>query len=206
MRHWLALVTGALVFVVLASFPLPAAAHGDEVHGKPASEAVQVEEAGPVDPTNGEQGIVQTNEEVFAQTALGALKALHPATVHFPIALLIAAAMTEAFSARRPAADLRKTVDIMLYFAAAGAVVAALFGWLHTGLWMGGDVPMKVHRWLGTGLAALAVFLAVAAARSRDNGRATVRAGLVLLGIAVIVQGFLGGELAHGTGHLLAAG
>ena len=77
--------------------------------------------------------------------------------------------------------------------------LAALFEWIHTGLWYGGDAAMQWHRWTGTALALIAPLAAWLV--SRDN-RTPLR--ILLFGIAgaVLVQGYLGGELAHGPNHL----
>ena len=127
---------------------------------------------------------------------------LHPATVHFPIALLLLAAAVEALLILRPNSGLEQTVRIILYFAAAGTVTAALFGWIHTGMWMGGEALIQLHRWVGTGLAVLSIGLALLAARPPDHARRTLRTGLSIAAIAVVLQGYWGAELSHGPEHL----
>jgi len=132
---------------------------------------------------------------------LGVLKKLHPATVHFPIALFLMAALTEAFAIARPSQNLNSAVRIMIYGGAAGAVLAALFGWIHTGLWFGGDAPMQIHRWNGTAIAVVGVALAAIASKGGDS-RTVLRVILFGLSAALFVQGYLGGELADGPNHL----
>ena len=82
-----------------------------------------------------------------------------------------------------------------------GGVLAALFGWIHTGLWFGGDFVMQVHRWNGMLVAVLGIAAAWIAYRA-SGSRAALRALLFPIAALLIVQGFMGGELAHGLNHL----
>lgn len=129
------------------------------------------------------------------------LKKLHPATIHFPVALFLMAALTELFVMRRKGAGLEGAVRVLVYGGAAGAVVAALFGWIHTGLWFGGDTVMQVHRWNGMLIAVLGLAMAYLASRPLQS-RALLRTALFSTAALVLAQGFLGGELAHGPNHL----
>ncbi len=183
---------------------VPVWAHGDEQHGtaaaaqKPVAQAVGDEPAAKkADAAGGE---IELADEVGS--SLETLRMLHPATVHFPIALLLLAAAVEALLILRPNSGLEQTVRIILYFAAAGTVTAALFGWIHTGMWMGGEALMQQHRWVGTGLAVLSIGLALLAARPPDHARRTLRTGLSIAAIAVVLQGYWGAELSHGPEHL----
>src|SRR3546814_11996015 len=78
---------------------------------------------------------------------MAVLKKLHPATIHFPIALFLMAAATELFVMRRKGAGLESAVRVLVYGGAIGAVLAILFGWIHTRLWFGGDTVIQVYRW-----------------------------------------------------------
>lgn len=131
----------------------------------------------------------------------GILKSLHPATVHFPIALFLMAAMTELFVAARRTPEREAAVRIMLYGAAASAIVASLFGWIHTGIWFGGDTVMQLHRWIGMAVAVLGIAAAWIAHREVSS-RTMLRTLLFTIALLICVQGFLGGELAHGVNHL----
>src|SRR3546814_17202667 len=95
------------------------------------------------------------DEQVDSNGIVGALKSLHPATVHFPIALLLMAALTELFVMVRRTPEREAAMKIMIYGGGAGAVVAALFGWIHSGPWVGGDTVMQLHRWHGLVIADL---------------------------------------------------
>ncbi len=190
---------------------VPVYAHGDEQHGETASAAAPAEGSPGLDQAMnghdetmvGHDEAMDGNEKASESSSgfVGLLKKLHPATVHFPIALFLMAALTELFIMSRRTSGLEPAVRVMIYGGAAGAVVAALFGWIHTGLWFGGDTSMQIHRWSGTLLAILGLVLA-AAAHARSESRSALRALLFLIATTVLVQGFLGGELAHGPNHL----
>src|SRR3546814_7074762 len=85
------------------------------------------------------------DEKVDSNGIVGALKRLHPATVHFPIALLLMAALTELLVMVRRTPEREAAVKMMIYGGAAGTGVAALFGWIHTGHWFGRDPVLQRH-------------------------------------------------------------
>jgi uncharacterized membrane protein len=206
---FLALLAASLLFVG------PVQAHGDEKHGEEASAAPAA--------TNGDAhdqaAMAQMGETPDAGESSGAhdeagghgdegetgvmavLKKLHPATIHFPIALFLMAAATELFVMRRKGTGLESAVRVLVYGGAIGAVVAVLFGWIHTGLWFGGDTVMQVHRWNGMLIAVLGIAMAYLASRP-SQGRVWLRASIFSMAALVLIQGFLGGELAHGPSHL----
>lgn len=186
-------------------------AHGDEKHGeeakRPASTAAaaaqpdQDMEAMGSAAVSGETTQGHDDKQVKSDGIAGALKSLHPATVHFPIALLLMAALTELFVMARRTSEREAAVKIMIYGGAAGAVVAALFGWIHTGLWFAGDTVMQLHRWNGMLIAALGLVAAWIAYRNSQS-RLAFRLTLFPLAALLIAQGYMGGELAHGLNHL----
>lgn len=142
----------------------------------------------------------------------------HPVVVHFPLALLLVAMVTEAVSwaARKPA--LHEFGGWNLQLGAAGAVVAAALGWA---LAEAGDVETAMrqtlfwHRWLGVAAAVWAVATVVLWHWSRNarNGRegeagpgegrrlAIYRAMLLIGGTLVAITGHLGGVLIYGADY-----
>ena len=149
----------AALVLALAILAQPAAAHGGEKHGAakapvqtedPVASAQDGEEPAP--PSSEAREEPRADSE-HASSSGSVLTRLHPATVHFPIALLIVAALVEMLAVARSSTMLAHAANVMTVAGAAGAVVAALFGWIHTGIWFGGDSTMHWHRWTGTGLA-----------------------------------------------------
>lgn len=197
-------IAAALV-LALAILAQPAAAHGGEKHGAakapvqtetPAASAQDGEE--PASPSSEAQEEPRADSE-HASSGGSVLTRLHPATVHFPIALLIVAALVEMLAMARSSGPLAQAANVMTVAGAAGAVIAALFGWIHTGIWFGGDSTMHWHRWTGTGLA-LAAPLAALLAFCTD--RRAFRIVIVLIAAALVAQGYWGAELAQGPDHL----
>lgn len=186
-------------------------AHGDEKHGeeakRPAATTAVPAQSGHDMEAMGSAAVSDETtqghdaEQVESEGLTGALKSLHPATVHFPIALLLMAALTELFVMARRAPEREAAVKIMIYGGAAGAAVAALFGWIHTGLWFGGDTVMQLHRWNGMLIMAFGLIAAWIAYRNPQS-RTALRLTLFLIAALLIAQGYMGGELAHGLNHL----
>ena len=191
------LFMGAIAFglVVTTSF-----AHGTGKHedGPKSEQTIAVttldgDRDVPVDPT--------AAAALPAEHGGSILQNLHPATIHFPIALMLFAALLETLGVFRPSLKNDSTVNVLVVGGAASAMIAALLGWYHTGLSLGGDLVMHYHRWLGTGLAFLCLPLAWIAYRHERRG--LLRFGLLAVAIGLTVQGYLGGELAHGPDHLI---
>ena len=206
---FLALLAASLLFVG------PVQAHGDEKHGEEASAApaatngdahdqavmAQMGETPDAGESSGAHDEAGGHGDEGETGVMAVLKKLHPATIHFPIALFLMAAATELFVMRRKGAGLESAVRVLVYGGAIGAVVAVLFGWIHTGLWFGGDTVMQVHRWNGMLIAVLGIAMAYLASRPSQS-RVWLRASIFSMAALVLIQGFLGGELAHGPSHL----
>lgn len=201
---------GLLAAIVLGlAAPATVLAHGPQGHEEEAVQASPEEEAAqsaaqqqkPAAPAPTGTGAAVETEQLEPSRIPHFLTNLHPATVHFPIALLLFAAFAELLSIARPGGRSRAAADIAAASGGIAASVAALFGWIHTGLWLGGGDIMQWHRWLGTGLGALGPVIALLALR-KDESRLMLRLLLGLSAAAIIAQGWLGGELAHGFGHL----
>ncbi len=200
MKLLLALIAAA--FIAFLGWSGSATAHGEQKHNVPAPAASSSSAAITVPGVHPPANIPRHEASSEAsEGGVGVLKRLHPATVHFPVALFLMAAITELLLIRRPQADMRPAIGIMIYGGAACAVIAALFGWIHTGLWFGGDAVMQIHRWNGTALALAGIILAAIAARTTQQ-RGALRVLLFIIAGAVLIQGYLGGELAHGPNHL----
>src|SRR3546814_12040474 len=73
------------------------------------------------------------DEPVDSNGIVGALKSLHPATVHFPIALLLLAALTALLVLVRPPPDREAALKIMISGEAAEAGRAGRLGWVLKG-------------------------------------------------------------------------
>ena len=130
----------------------------------------------------------------------------HLVAVHFPIALLIAAAFAEFWSAQHGTRIPTPEVRFCVLLGAASAVVAASLGWFHAGNGHGAGALriLGLHRWIGTTAAAWAVGTAFFSEREEQRGVRSqwFRAWLFVGALLVAVEGHFGGMLVHGDDFL----
>jgi uncharacterized membrane protein len=130
----------------------------------------------------------------------------HPAATHFPIALLMVAALVEAWSVlRRQRRPLHATL-VCLYLGAAAAVVATVLGWANADASPRHGTVITIHRWVGVSVAVLSVisvFLSVRANRIGASGGTlwAYRAAVFLSAALVGLAGSYGGKLSFGTDY-----
>ncbi|MCA9274979.1 MAG: hypothetical protein KDA29_03040 [Phycisphaerales bacterium] len=135
----------------------------------------------------------------------------HLVVLHFPIALLIVAALIELSRALTPRIQRRAAEPFRPGITAITLVAIALLSTAYavvSGLILGFDEPAKVdlHRIFGiaTGVLVLALCVSMLAAL-RATSRTPALIYLALLGISAVVVGYtghLGGNLTHGTGFI----
>ena len=130
----------------------------------------------------------------------------HPLMIHFPIALLIAAAAAEVAAAFTRSA---RWHDAAVVNARAGAVFAALAaaaGWrLSFAPAMAGTPLLEWHKWTGAVCAVAAAAAALATASDNGERRAwrwVYRAALLGAAVLVAIAGHLGGQMVWGTDFL----
>jgi uncharacterized membrane protein len=162
-------------------------------------------------------------EDLLGMAVLGAgvLKPLwhfsgtfHPVVVHFPIALLMVAALLEGFAVLRgrsvKSAALSQTALTCLWLGTAGAIVAATFGWANVNADGGGvrddSSLIAIHRWSGVALAGLALLTCVASAMARQRSATprrvlAYRGGVMASAALVGLVGMYGGKITHGADH-----
>ncbi len=132
---------------------------------------------------------------------------LHPMLVHFPIALLVVAALLEMLRRKGREKPARGAYACLAIAAAAG-LLAALTGWLNAALEPHGRSlasTLTNHRWLGVGTAsaALVAFLFATMQRFGWAGAAVpYRVTLLLAALLVLPTGHLGGTLVFGKDYL----
>ena len=129
---------------------------------------------------------------------------LHPLLVHFPIALVLAAAASEFVVIATPRQAWRSVAVANIRAGAAMAIVTAITGWLFASSPLVDPSPsLEWHRWVGTagaagaiGAALLSLRLPVPARRSAFVYRLT----LFVTALLVAITGHLGGTLVWGAG------
>jgi uncharacterized membrane protein len=123
---------------------------------------------------------------------------LHPLVLHFPIALIVLAAVVEAARLKWDRPALGQLVAFLLVVGALGAVTATATGWIFAResyprpslRW-----ALQWHRWLGVATAVIAGTAAWVAWRFADS--ASVRGRWLRRGLV-----WLAALLLTGTGHL----
>lgn len=135
----------------------------------------------------------------------GFLGALHPGTVHFPIALLAVAALLEVLQIVRKRKELAPGTVALSLLAALTAVPAVIFGFqLQEYESIEGSL-VELHKWLGLASAFFAVGAAILALRvAKSPGLVLpLRIQLILGSLLVLATGYYGGEMQSGEGHLI---
>jgi len=131
---------------------------------------------------------------------------LHPLLVHFPIGLVLIAAVAEVVAMTTGRWDWRAVAVGNVRAGAVFAIGAAIAGWcLGSSPGMETTSSLEWHRWLGT-IAAVAVFgaaLATAGGRGRSPLALWVyRITLFWAATLVALTGHLGGQLVWGADFL----
>jgi len=132
----------------------------------------------------------------------------HPILVHFPIALLAAAAFFELIRVLARRTQPSPTAIGCLILAVLGAAAAGASGWLNADVnELAGDTDVELHRWIaigGSSAAVLAFFLGVLARSPEARALRRLYMLCLFLGAAAVgLAGHFGGELVYGKGYLL---
>ncbi|MEZ6192640.1 MAG: DUF2231 domain-containing protein [Phycisphaerales bacterium] len=132
----------------------------------------------------------------------------HPAAVHFPIALLMAAFLAEIIAMLSGSQRYASAGRYCLALGALSAILACALGWFWEGFkWTDGDwVLMTRHRWAGTFTALLSLILLilcpVSARPDAKTSKRLYRVTLLITVALVGLTGFLGGVLVWGADHM----
>ncbi len=130
----------------------------------------------------------------------------HPATVHFPVGLIVAAAAAELLAMARRKAWFGDAARFCTWGAAIGALIATPLGWFNAGWDLAyDDRLLALHRWLGTGamlwMIALVVLVELASRRGTGTWRWAYRAALLVGVTVVLLVGHYGGSLVYGPDY-----
>ncbi|MBL4700956.1 MAG: hypothetical protein JKX85_06845 [Phycisphaeraceae bacterium] len=126
---------------------------------------------------------------------------LHPFVIHFPIALIFAAGVAELLSLPQRRTGMTSAVTFCLLLGSAGAVLAAMTGWIFAmdqGYAMAFNTEThSLHRWLGVACALLSPMLLWVDLLSGKDRR-FVRFCLITVIVIVLAAGHFGGMLIYG--------
>ncbi|MEP7258537.1 MAG: PSD1 and planctomycete cytochrome C domain-containing protein [Flavitalea sp.] len=134
---------------------------------------------------------------------------LHPLAVHFPVSLLLIAAILELITIRNFNSRYRAGINLLVIAGAISAVISVAFGWLLAGSGEYGEDLLDIHEWTGMataglGLAAVLI-LFLNKERRLPSLVKTYRAILFITALGVSVAGHYGSSLTHGKDYLSSA-
>ena len=127
----------------------------------------------------------------------------HPLLVHFPIALVLAAAASEFVVIATPRQAWRTVAVANIRAGAAMAIVTAITGWLFASSPLVDASPsLEWHRWVGMASAAGAIGAALLSWRVQVPAQRSAfvyRLTLFVSALLVAITGHLGGTLVWGA-------
>ena len=149
---------------------------------------------------------VDTPPRGFSEKLVRWLGNLHPPAVHFPIALLTAAAVAVVLRMVTGKPIFDSAARYCLWCGTITAVIAGLLGWFRGSFRLiDASWVMTTHRWLGTSTVVCAVLaLLLGEVRGQPDQRQTrvgVRALLLVAAALALVTGFFGGALIYGLDY-----
>ncbi|WP_373496249.1 DUF1549 domain-containing protein [Aquiflexum sp.] len=129
---------------------------------------------------------------------------LHPMIVHFPISLLLFAAILEVWTIGRPDSKLKPGIHIMVKAGIFSAWLSLLLGLLLAGNEDISGELLDWHRLTGilTGVGSLLILIFFHLSIKKQRFLKWFRASLFLTSLSVIITGHLGASLTHGENYL----
>ena len=130
---------------------------------------------------------------------------LHPLAVHFPVALILMAAIMELFTINQKHSRLRQGIQILLISGMISSMLAAIFGYLISRDAEYGKF-LNLHQILGTVTAFLSIIVWIlhqkVSTENKPKQTITYRAVLFITAITVSFAGHFGASLTHGSDYL----
>lgn len=131
---------------------------------------------------------------------------MHPLIVHFPIALLVVAAVMELFTFGKFNSKIRPGIVALAAIGALSAILAAPMGWLLAANEGTSGEVLDLHKWVGFGTAVFSVFILLflpkTSGKSTPSQIKVYRGILFITAVSVSVTGHFGGSLTHGEDFL----
>ncbi|MCW3109093.1 MAG: hypothetical protein JWQ09_3599 [Segetibacter sp.] len=154
---------------------------------------------------SGDIPISTSNNSFWLWNFLGRL---HPLAVHFPVSLLLFAAILELLTLKNFNSKLRPGINILLASGVVTAIISVVLGLLLARNGDYGKDTLNIHQWTGIATAGLGgislFFLFKISKKNQFNLIKPYRAILLLAGIGVCVAGHFGASLTHGNDYISA--
>ena len=215
----LSFTTAVALLLGLSLLPPLRSAHAHERKHESAKEApaepAAAQSAPPAEPAHQTAGHEHPEEEASSEPPghpyppegvprpLAWLGKFHPSAVNFPIALLVAAALSELLLMRSGRDLFFHATRFSVWVGSLGALAAATLGWFFAGFCLVDEEwLMTTHRWLGTSTSVWALLVLVLCERAYRSGeRQAFRLALFPGAALVATTGFFGGALLYGLDH-----
>ena len=131
---------------------------------------------------------------------------LHPVIVHFPVGLILFAAILELFTLKNFHSKLRPGINLLVITGGVSAIVAAVLGLLLARTGDYGKNILAIHQWTGIAtafLGSLALFFLLQLKKNNQPGLVKAYRGILFFAaIGVSIAGHFGGSLTHGGDYL----
>lgn len=131
---------------------------------------------------------------------------LHPLAVHFPVGLLLFAAVIELFTIKNYHSKYRPGINLLVYVGALGAVLAAVLGLVLANVEDYGGDTLSLHQWTGIATAVLGLITLFLLLRIKGGYQLSqikaYRGTLFFTALGVSVAGHFGASLTHGDEYL----
>nr|MBA4168764.1 DUF1549 domain-containing protein [Chitinophagaceae bacterium] len=134
---------------------------------------------------------------------------LHPLTVHFPVALILFAAILELFTLKKFNSKLRPGIKLCVLTGALSAAVSVMLGLVLAKDGDYGAQTLSLHQWWGIATAILSIGAAIILYGFNSysgSGRIKLyRSLLFITAMGISVTGHFGASLTHGEDYLSGA-
>lgn len=131
---------------------------------------------------------------------------LHPLAVHFPVSLLLFAAVLEFFSLKNYNSKLRPGINLLVFVGGITAVISAILGWLLSSQEDYGGDTFDIHQWTGFATAFLGIitlsFLFLIEKKNQLTFVKAYRSILFFTAFGVTIAGHFGASLTHGNDYI----
>ena len=172
------------------------------------AEATEVQAASPSVPKVSEVPLSKRDDRGMTSRLVVLLGRFHVVVIHFPIALLMVAALAEAWEMLRRSSIVPSSLRVCIVLGAIASFVAVGLGWIHALDGFAGPLssPSSItglHRWIGTAVGVIAPVVAWLSERDARRGKRSngVRWGIFALAAIAGAAGHFGGLLTHGSGY-----
>ncbi|MEO5894061.1 MAG: DUF1549 domain-containing protein [Ferruginibacter sp.] len=152
----------------------------------------------------------QTSKEIASDAGSfwlwNLLGRLHPLAVHFPVGLILFAAILELFTLKNFNSKLRPGINLLVIIGVISAAVSVILGLLLARDGDYGKDMLALHQWTGIATAVfgvLALFFLLRLRQNKQNALVkTYRGILFFTAIGVSVAGHFGASLTHGSDYI----